>query len=115
MPRDAAPRLDEIPPAPFVEGGAGRTTGRERPSGRNLAAQRDEDCPQLCRLCRFSGVSAIPTGLEDGDHVFVSGWFYQDATFGTGGGDQVELSSMGEADIVLLRFDRDRETDETGR
>jgi hypothetical protein len=57
---------------------------------------------------RFTGVETFAAGPTDPDAFVVSGRFEDTVTFGTGGGDEIELTASGsEMDIVILRFDRD--------
>jgi hypothetical protein len=58
-------------------------------------------------LDSFHGVGILPDG-PDQESIFVTGEFGDTVLFGTGGGDEVQLTAagdLGDPDIVLLRLD----------
>jgi hypothetical protein len=65
-------------------------------------------------LDSFSGVAVVPDGAEQ-ESIILAGRFNFVVTFGTGGGDEIELTSADEVDystdIVLLRFDVQTDVD----
>ena len=62
---------------------------------------------------RFIDVESFSAGPANPDAFVVSGHFEHTVTFGTGGGDEIELTAAGseddssDLDIVMLRFERD--------
>jgi len=59
-------------------------------------------------LDSFSGVEVIAGADQDVEHVFISGFFSDVVTYGTGGGDEITMAaeSLDDSDGVLLRLDR---------